>query len=58
MGIMTRLLRDDRGADLVEYAMLVGLLALATIASIDGVGAQIKGLWEILDSRIKSVPLP
>jgi Flp pilus assembly pilin Flp len=58
MGIVMRLLRDDRGADLVEYAMLAGLLALATIASVDGVGAQIKSLWELLDERIKAVPLP
>ena len=29
-----RLLRDDQGQDLIEYALLCGLLALACIAGI------------------------
>jgi Flp pilus assembly pilin Flp len=33
-GVRTFLARHDRGASLVEYALLIGLLALATIVAL------------------------
>jgi Flp pilus assembly pilin Flp len=35
------LLRDQRGAGLVEYAMLAGLVAIAAFAAFAGFGGQV-----------------
>ena len=51
---ITRLIRDERGADLIEYALLVGLLALATIAGINGVGASVKTIWDSMNGKIQT----
>ena len=53
MGTVMRLIADDGGADLVEYAILVGLLALATIAGLNGVGTSIKTIWDNMNTKIQ-----
>jgi pilus assembly protein Flp/PilA len=52
MGVVMRLITDEQGADLVEYALLAGLVALAAIAGVDGVGATMRSLWEDLNTSI------
>lgn len=43
---MRRLVRDDRGQDLLEYAMLIALIAVAAIVGVTAVGTSIGGtLW-------------
>ncbi len=54
MKLVARLVRDDAGADLIEYAVLAGILALGTIAAVDGVGAGMQGVWGTIDGAIKS----
>jgi Flp pilus assembly pilin Flp len=54
MGIVMRLITDERGADLVEYALLVGLLALASIAGLNGISATIKGIWQDMSTTIQN----
>jgi Flp pilus assembly pilin Flp len=43
--LMTRLLRDDEGQDLVEYVLLVSLIALAVAAAFPPVITAITGVF-------------
>ena len=52
MRVVTRLITEDRGADLIEYALLAGLLALATIAGTSGIGSAMSALWQDLNTAI------
>ena len=38
IGILNGLVRTDDGQDLIEYAMLVGLIAIATVVAVGSVG--------------------
>ena len=37
--------KDEEGQDLVEYALLLGLIALAAVVAIITVGGDIRTIW-------------
>lgn len=43
---MRRLMFDDRGATLVEYGLLLALIALACIASMGSLGTAINSMFQ------------
>jgi Flp pilus assembly pilin Flp len=42
---MRALSRDDRGQDLIEYALLAGLIALGSVVLITEAGASVATIW-------------
>ena len=46
--------RDERGATLVEYTILVGLLAATVIVTIRFVGDWVTDKWDSLDSTLQA----
>jgi len=42
---ITRLVQRDRGQDLIEYALVVSLIAIAAILTVGGVGDALNTLW-------------
>jgi len=40
-----RVFRDERGANLVEYAFLIGLIAVVAIAGVTLFGNELADLW-------------
>ncbi len=44
--------RDDKGATLVEYGLLVGLIAIVSIAVITTLGTSIKGIFETIATAV------
>ncbi len=48
-----RLLRAHEGQDLVEYAMLAGLIAVVTVTAVTGLGMQIHNvLWQTIVNNV------
>ena len=39
--VLRRLRRDDNGQDLIEYALLIGLVALVAVSAVSQVGTPI-----------------
>lgn len=55
--VLRRLRHDDRAQDLIEYALLVGLVALVAVATVGEVGTTILNVfWSVISSTIPSVP--
>ena len=52
--MMIDFVRDEQGQDMVEYALVVGLIALACIASMGSVATKMNGLWSALTGKIPS----
>ncbi len=50
--IVNRLKKDEDGAALIEYTVLLGVLLIAVIAIIAGVGSWISGQWSALNIAI------
>jgi pilus assembly protein Flp/PilA len=48
VNLLRRLGKDEDGASLIEYTVLVAILLVAVIATIGTVGAWINGQWSNL----------
>jgi Flp pilus assembly pilin Flp len=44
--------RDDRGGEVLEYALIAGLIVVAAIATISAVGGKVLARWTSLDSSL------
>lgn len=47
-------LRDEEGVDLVEYALLLGFVALASIAALTTLSDDISALWTSIATKLSS----
>jgi pilus assembly protein Flp/PilA len=50
--LVRRLAKDEDGASLVEYTVLLGILLVAVIATITAVGTWINGKWTALNAAL------
>jgi pilus assembly protein Flp/PilA len=50
------LLRNDKGQDLIEYALLAGLIALVAVIAIGDAGTEVNEIWEDIVAALQNVP--
>jgi len=50
--LVRRLAKDQKGAALIEYTVLLGILVVAVIALIVAVGNWVNGKWSTLQSQL------
>jgi pilus assembly protein Flp/PilA len=46
---------DDSGQDLLEYALLVGLIALVTVLAVTNAGTAINGIFTAIATTLAGV---
>jgi Flp pilus assembly pilin Flp len=47
-----RFWRDEKGQDLVEYALLLSLLAIAGIAGLSALATTLQGVWNTTNTAL------
>jgi pilus assembly protein Flp/PilA len=52
LNLLKQLARDEEGAALIEYTVLLGILLVAVIATIGLVGTWISDKWTALDKAL------
>ena len=51
--VLRRFRRDDRAQDLIEYALLAGLIALVAVAAVSQVGETVRDtFWNVISAAI------
>ena len=50
--VLSHLIRDERGGEVLEYALVAGLLVVSAIAVIGSVGTKVLARWKSLDSSL------
>jgi Flp pilus assembly pilin Flp len=50
MNLLRRIVRDDHGGEVLEYALIVGLIVVAAIAAITAVGTKVMARWTSADA--------
>ena len=50
--LIQKLSRDEDGAALIEYTVLLGILLIAVVATIIAVGSWVNGRWTALNTAI------
>ena len=49
MSHFLRLIKDERGASMVEYSLLLGIITAATVVTIGAVGIKVGDAWDAVD---------
>jgi len=50
--IMSKLIKDEQGGEVLEYALIAGLIVVAAIAVITSVGNKVLARWQSLNSSM------
>ena len=53
---MRAMLRDVSGQDLIEYALIAGLIALVAVIAIGNAGTEVSRVWGEIVTSLQSVP--
>jgi pilus assembly protein Flp/PilA len=48
--VVSKLVRDEQGGEVLEYALIAGLIVVAAIAVIGAVGTKVVARWTSLNS--------
>ncbi len=48
--LLVKLVQDEQGGEVLEYALIAGLIVVAAIAIIGTVGTKVVAKWTSLDS--------
>ncbi len=50
--LVAALVKDEHGGEVLEYALIAGLIVVASIAIIGTVGTKVLGRWTSLNSSL------
>ncbi len=48
--LLNKLVKDEQGGEVLEYALIAGLIVVAAIAVIGSVGTKVLARWNSLDA--------
>ena len=52
MNTFTKLIKDEQGGEVLEYALIAGLIIVAAIAVITSVGSKVLARWTSLNASL------
>jgi pilus assembly protein Flp/PilA len=55
MARMRSFVRDDSGQDLLEYALLVGLIALVAVLAVTSTGTSVNAIFQAISNSLATV---
>jgi len=50
--LVVRLVKDEQGGEVLEYALIAGLIVVAAIATIGTVGTKVLAKWDGVDAGL------
>ena len=56
--LLITLVNDTGGQDLIEYALLSGLISLAAVTAVINGGGGVNSVWGGVDTQMAAVPSP
>ncbi len=51
---MNRFFREEEGQGLVEYALIIGLIAIVAIAALSAAGGSVSGLFNNITGKLNN----
>ena len=55
--LMTRFVNEDQGQDLLEYALVAGLVALGALVAAQGMSTALTGLYDKISNKLKAISI-
>lgn len=54
--LIHRFVRDDKGQDLIEYALLAGFISLVAVLAITNVGTGVNNVYLGVEGQVAAIP--
>ena len=54
VAFLYRLVHDEEGQDMVEYALILGLVSIVAVIAVTATGTAIKSIWEAVQAAVES----
>jgi pilus assembly protein Flp/PilA len=54
---LRRFASNEEGQDLLEYALLVGLIAIVCVAALTSTGTWVNAIFTAINTKLSKVPL-
>ena len=54
--LFLRLVREDEGQDLIEYALLAGFISLVAVVAITNVGTGVNAVYGNVQTQVAAIP--
>ena len=51
--LLTRFVTEERGQDLIEYALLAGFISLSAVAAITAISSEVAGIYQDAEQAVK-----
>ena len=51
--LFNRFVREDAGQDLIEYALLTGIIAAGLVATLPSIGTKVLAKFDLIDTWLK-----
>ena len=55
---LVNLWTDDRGVDLIEYALLAGLIGVVAVTAIGAIGTKVGSIYTQIEGKLTAVTIP
>ena len=55
---LTQFATDDRGVDLIEYALLAGLIGVVAVTAIGAIGTKVGSIYTAIETKLAGVTVP
>ncbi|WP_243360158.1 Flp family type IVb pilin [Fundidesulfovibrio terrae] len=56
LNLMKRFVKEEDGATMVEYGLMVALIAAVCILAVTGIGTSLQGVFENVQTSLEAVP--
>jgi len=53
-----KLIADEHGQDLIEYALLVGFVSLVVVGTVTTLGGAVNTIYTGIDTQVGLIPTP
>ena len=50
--MIVRFVREDAGQDMIEYALVAGIISVAAAVTINTIGGKVSTLWTSVDTAV------
>ena len=54
--LLTRLVREEKGQDVIEYALLAAAISVVAVPTVPAIGSQVNNAYVNINSKVTSIP--
>ena len=54
--LLTRLVREEKGQDVIEYALLAAAISVVAIPTVPTIGSQVNNAYSTINTKVTSIP--